>query len=277
MVNLARLNSIFSELLLEHRDALALKQIRDERALRKILCCDYEKILNALVELKSTQVEQLVCEEFFRDEPAVALEILDHVTEQRLNHVGFEILEPLDLVVQGIEFWVDHLNRNLGSRIEVKKYLRFPASANFQRRVNAFTEIMCIWLRVDEQVLVLELFDIAHGVERLLPVDKHGALYHINPEKLLNDEWVVKHHRQAMRRLFEPDAIWHYSIPLNRRETVDALHRRLQALVVRQPLYKMAYGAPVENCHDGSYHTKIINQDQGLELELCHLSSLQND
>lgn len=273
MVEIARVNTIITELMQKYQEALAVKQIYDERTFRKILCRDYEKILHALVELKSVQLEGLLCDDFFRTEPELAVDILAMTKNGRLNHIGFEIIEPIDLILHGIEYWVEHLNRNLGFRIEVIKHLRFPASKNFQQRVNAATEIMCIWLKVEDQILMLELFDISHSHENL-PPDKNGVIYHITPEMLLADNRQAGNHREAMQALFGNDAIWHYSIGLSARDDVNQLHEQLGELANRQPHYKMAYAVPVENKYDGTYHTKLINLDQHLELELCHISPL---
>ncbi len=273
MVEIARVNTIITELMQKYREALSVKQIDDERTFRKILCRDYEKILHALVELKSVQLDSLLCDDFFRTEPGLAVDILAMTKNRRLNHIGFEIIEPIELILHGIEYWVEHLNKNLGISIEVKKYLRFPASKNFQQRVNAATEIMCIWLQVEDQVLMLELFDISRS-HKNLPPDKSGVIYHITPEMLFADNRRAGNHREAMQSLFGNDAIWHYSIGLSAREDVDQLHERLGALANRNSHYKMAYAVPVENKYDGTYHTKLINVDQHLELELCHISPL---
>lgn len=273
MVEIARINAVIAELMQKYQPALAVKHIYDERTFRKTLCFDYEKILHALVELKSVQLEQLLCEDFFGTEPAVAAAILSQTPNRRLNHIGFEIIEPIDLILHGIDYWVGHLNNNLGIAVEVTRYLRFPASQNFQRRVGAATEIMCIWLKVDDQMLTLELFDISRSHAHL-PPDKNGMFSHMTLERLLGHKQQSANHRAAMQSLFGNDTIWHYSMGLNTRDDVDRLHERLGDLANRHTGYQLAYAAPVENKYDGTYHTKIINIDQRLELELCHITPL---
>lgn len=271
MVEIAHINALITELMQKHRAALAIKHINDERTFRKILCRDYEKILHALVELKTVQLPHLLTDTFFSHTPTVAEDILSKVINSKLNHIGFEIIEPIDLVLHGIVYWVEHLNKNLDLSIEVKKYLRFPASQNFQRRVNAATEILCIWLQVEDQVLMLEFFDIARSHEHL-PADKNGVFYHMTPEKLLLDNHPAENHKHAMQALFGNDSIWHYSVGLATREHVDSLHEQLGLLAQHHAQYQMAYSVPIENKNDGTYHTKIINLEYHLELELCHIS-----
>ncbi|MGH8475382.1 MAG: hypothetical protein ACRER2_06360, partial [Methylococcales bacterium] len=125
MIDIARVSTTISELWIAHQVALRIKDIHDERALRRILCCDFEKVLHALVDVQSVDTEQLLREVFFPDQPGVAQSVLSGITSRRLNHVGFEIFEPLDMVLQGIDYWIENLNRDLGQRITNKRILRF--------------------------------------------------------------------------------------------------------------------------------------------------------
>jgi len=275
MVEIARITTLIADLMQTYRQALAVKHIHDERVFRKVLCCDYEKILHALVELKSVNLPDLLNTTFFPTSPSITQALLTKAKFLHLNHIGFEVLEPLDLILQGIDYWVEHLNKNLGFAVNVQKYLRFPASQNFQNRVNAYTEIMCIWLQIEEQNFMLEFFDIARSHATLLP-NKTDMIYHISPERLLTHHSQSRHHEEAMKSLFGNDSIWHYSMSLQERDAVNELHQQLASFSLTHTDYKMAYANPIENIHDGTYHTKIINIPLKLELELCHLSPVCN-
>lgn len=266
-VNLEWMSTRFTHLLKAHAPALQTKQVTDEQALRAIICIDFERILHALVEVKQTSAHEIV-REFFTEHAGSIPTAIEHVAVPGLYHVGFEIYEPMDLVLQGFEYWIARLNQRLGMRVEVSNFLRFPASQAFQQRVNAYVEIMRIWVRVDGQTLMLELFDIHHPVVAALPVqDDPLYLYHVQPEALLRHGQVSPRHRQAMNYLYQNDSIWHYAVYVKSRQQVLQLHEYFQSLVRHAPEYRLPFSAIVQNQHDGSFYTKLINTQRKLEIE----------
>lgn len=246
-------------LLTAYSSLLNTKQIDNEQALSEVLDCDFEKVFHALVEIQSVDVDQ-VLENFFSDCSISVPPILANNGNYKLSHVGFEICEPLDIVMENLPLWLEKLSSIFEKPVTLKKELRFSASAAFQKRVNAAVEILCLWLQIDEQLLMLELFDIAHPITHLLP-DQQTLL---NPSDSDKHE---SHQALAMRYLFQNDSIWHYSISVGNKEVVQQLHEEFTMLTIQQPHYKLAYPAPIQNHYDGSFHTKLINVTQHLELE----------
>jgi hypothetical protein len=247
-----------SGLLTAHADALTAKAIATEQDLLRVLLCDFEKVLHALLEIQTVNVNDMLAD-FFSDLPAMP-SILSTFTAHELNHVGFEICEPLDIVAQLLPQWLQELSVVLGKPVTLSRQLRFPASAGFRQRVGAVTEILCLWLQVDEQPVLLELFDIARPIAAVLPSGDNPLLarqQQINPAQ----------HRLAMRYLFCNDKIWHYSISVASRALVLELHEAFGTFSNEPSDYKRAYAVPIENQYDGSFHTKLINLTRGLEVE----------
>jgi hypothetical protein len=246
---------------------LAVKHIHSEPDLYYSLCCDYAKMLHGLMEIQSLDVDR-VLSDFFADHASSIPPILANVEDHRLNHLGFEVYVPLDLWLHQMDEWTSRLSRSLGQPIHLDKAIRFPSSQALQKRVNASVEILCLWIRVGERVLMVELFDIARSVKAVLPHDD-GQIHRYDSEILLTGEQVFGRHQQAMTHLFENDAIWHYAIHVENRQTVLQLHEEFRLLSAEQPRYHLAYETPVHNRHDGSFHTKIINLIKSLELEFA--------
>jgi hypothetical protein len=115
-------------------------------------------------------------------------------------------------------------------------------------------------LQVDEQPVLLELFDIARPIAAVLPSGD-------NPLRARQQQINPAQHRLAMRYLFCNDKIWHYSISVPSRALVLELHEVFGTLSSAHSDYKRAYPAPIENQYDGSFHTKLINLTRGLEVE----------
>lgn len=239
-----------TQLLNTYSALLDAKKINDEQCLSDVLSFDFEKVLHALIEVQTVNVNHIL-NHFFSNFLAPIPLILTNTANCKLSHVGFEICVPLDIVMESLPYWLEKLSSILSKPVILKKELRFAASAAFQSRVNAKVEILCLWLQIDEQLLMLELFDIAHPITNVLP----------SGEKELNSQAL------AMRYLFENDSIWHYSISVGNKEMVQKIHDELTVLMVHQPNYKLAYQAPIQNKYDGSFHTKLINTAHHLELE----------
>ncbi len=246
-------------LLNTYSSLLNTKQIDNEQALSEVLSCDFEKVFHALVEIQSVDANQ-VLENFFSDCSISIPPILVNNCSYKLSHVGFEICEPLDIVMENLPLWIEKLSSIFSKTVTLKKELRFSASVAFQKRVNATVEILCLWLQIDEQLLMLELFDIAHPITHLLP----SGQTLLNPFDANKNE---PHQALAMRYFFQNDSIWHYSISVGNKEVVQQLHEEFTILTTQQPHYKLAYPTPIQNHYDGSFHTKLIDVTQHLELE----------
>lgn len=237
-----------------YESLLKAKNIESERGLADVLYFDFQKVLHALIDVQSVNTEKILSD-FFLDSAYAIPPILADISDHKLSHVGFEIYEPLDLVMENLPNWLAELSLILKKTVTLKRKLRFSASAAFQQRVNAKVEILCLWLQVDERLLMLELFDIARSILNVLPPSCEDQ------EQKLNE------HRWAMNYLFQNDSIWHYSISVGKEEVVQQLHDEFKSLVSKQPNYKLAYPAPIQNKYDRSFHTKLINLTHHIELE----------
>jgi hypothetical protein len=247
-------------LLKQHLPLLQTKQIDNVAGLSEVLSFDFEKVFHALIEIQAVNVGQ-VLNNFFQDFSEELPPLIADVDKHQLSHVGFEICEPLDVVIANLPTWLTQLSTLFSKPVTLKKQLRFTASQAFQQRVNAFVEIFCIWLQIGEHGLMLELFDIGRPIAKVLPSGEN-ALYLNNANKL-----DAQQHAAAMQYLFQNDTIWHYSISVANRAAVLQLHEDFKQLATQQPQYKLAYPAPIQNQYDGSFHTKLINLTRHLELE----------
>ncbi|CAK0769748.1 conserved hypothetical protein [Gammaproteobacteria bacterium] len=248
-----------AQLLTAHAGALADKSITTQVQLLTMLHCDFEKVLHALLEIQLVNVD-LVLADFFADSPNIASAILSTITDHKLNHIGFEICEPLDVVEAMLANWLAQLSLVLARPVTLNRQLRFPASNVFRQRVGAVTEILCLWLNIGEQGVMLELFDIARPIAAVLPSGVHQL-------KLKQTNSNQAQHRLTMHYLFANDKIWHYSINVATRNMVLELHEAFISLTTEQTHYKLVSPALIQNQYDHSFHTKIIHLTRGLELE----------
>lgn len=251
-----RINQLCDGMLASHTELLARKNIRAKRELIQIIKVDLDKLAHAMLEVKERRPEA-VLSDFLGESLAAHPGILGRLAEDRIYHVGFEVHEPMDLVLFGIDHWIHQAKLALGVEMRVKSFMRFPASAAFQQRVAAYTEIMRIWLEVNERTLMLELFDIHRPVD-----DKITAglveITHRNFDGLFLDP--VPGHERRMARLFGADAIWHYALHVKTPADVLDLQSEFEALAGSNTEYFLPYTAPVHNQHDHSFHTKIVRR-----------------
>lgn len=259
------INTLCDELLRSHSELLSRKNICRKQDLIQIIKIDLDKLTHALLEVKENRAPY-VLGRFFGESSVDPVKICEMLATESIYHFGFEIHEPLDLVLYGINHWIEQSRRTLGADMRVHEYLRFPASQAFQTRVGAYTEIMRIWLKVSDRVLMLELFDIhrpSDGVRdapKLMHRNFHGLFRYDDPDP---------GHQQRLAGLFARDGIWHYAFYVKRPAEVMELHREWQGLAARDPNFIVPYAAAVHNTHDGSFHTKIIQSRQsGPRMEL---------
>lgn len=254
----SEISAQYDELFRLHRDLLKQKNILRKQDLIEVIKLDLDKLTHALVDMQDTTAMD-VLRGFFAGTDINTAEIDGKLQLPYINHVGFEIYEPLDLTVFGIQRWVALSRTTLGARIKIQNSLRFPASAAFQERVGAYTEIMRIGLLVNERMLMLELFDIRRPLDDVLKAGSH-KLKHRNFHGLFRAEESRPGHRQRLAQLFSSDQIWHYAFHLKQPEDVRALHDEMLSLAAANPVFRVPYAKPVHNEHDRSLHTKIISQ-----------------
>ena len=266
----ADVNELSDELLRSHGDLLGSKSLGSKRQLLQAIKLDLDKLAHALVEVKVNRAPG-VLEAFFGGSALAPSVVAERLAEQEIYHVGFEIHEPMSLVLHGIHHWIDHSRQALEAEMRVVTFLRFPASQAFQKRVNAETEIMRIWLLVNGRTLMLELFDIHRPADSVL--EEAPPLTHRNFHGLVeHDEEMAGGHPERMARLFSSDDIWHYALFAKRPADVIDLHAEFQTLAARDSKFVLPYQQPVHNPYDDSFHTKIIhrpNHGRGrIELEI---------
>ncbi len=251
-----RVNQLCDSLLASHAELLERKNIRAKRELIQVIKVDLDKLAHALLEVKERTPAPVVAEFFdpsFSGQDAICARLAD----ERIYHVGFEIHEPLDLVLFGIDHWIQQAKAALGVAMRVKDFLRFPASPAFQKRVGGYTEIMRIWLEVDERTLMLELFDIHRPVNAEITAGL-VEITHRNFDGLFLDP--VPGHGARMERLFGADGIWHYALHVKSPADVLELQAQFEGLAAVDDSYFLPYAAPVHNPHDRSYHTKFVRR-----------------
>ncbi len=254
------INELSASLLHSHREILARKDISRKLHLIQAIKLDLDKIAHALVEVKENSA-RAVLHDFFGGSRLNPTEICQRLANQHIYHLGFEIFEPMELVLYGIRHWIEKSRQALGVNMQIKECLRFPASPMFQERVGAYTEIMRIWLHVNDRLLMLELFDIHRPANTV--IEAAPRLTHRNFHGLFRQDGTALDHEQRLASLFSDDEIWHHAFYVSTPRDVTNLHAELQALTAKNPKYSMPYNAPVHNRHDGSFHTKIVMRPPG--------------
>ena len=261
-------NTLCEELLHSHRDVLRRKNIVRKQDLIQTIKLDLDKLTHALYEVRENSAAS-VLQTFFSGALVDTESVVGKLTDGNIYHVGYEVHEPLDLVLYGIDHWIENSRRNLGAEMRVSNYLRFPASEAFQRRVGACTEIMRIWLEVNGRELMLELFDIERPVNHHLAGAPKAA--HRNFHGLFRQDHRASGHDQRILDLFAADEIWHYALHVKHSEDVWRFHNEWRELASRDPDFFVPYAEPVHNHHDCSFHTKVIrnagNTEGRMELE----------
>jgi hypothetical protein len=266
--------AVCNRLLKQYRNRLAEKQIWGKGDLIQIIKIDLEKIAQALFEVKNRNVHR-VLSDFFDEDEAIVPKILPKLKGQHLYHVGFEIYEPLDLILFGLQHWFEKTKQTFGADIKVSHFLRFPASEAFQNRVKAYVEIMRIWIEVDGRELMLELFDIHRPVDAV--VNGSNDINNRSLKGLFTDEGFPPNHSHLMARLFGKDQIWHYAAYIDSAESVRQLHDDFKIISNGNGRYTLCYESVVHNRDDGSYHTKLINNTRGLEIEFVTQLATSDD
>lgn len=246
---------MIKKLLNTHQDLLDIKNIRTEIDLAQIIQFDLEKIIWAIYELQNRTTSNLLTDIFEKNR-----KILPQLSEKGYNdsihHIGFEIYEPFDLALSIFEQKFDDI------RTKICNIDRFPASLEFQKRANAYVEIMRIELEINKQELLLELFDFHRPVD--LP--RLGTRLSNDIPDFENLSMTNKVSVESSD-LMADDKIWHYAVHIDHTEQVSELHEYFKTLAQNNSTYILPFSTIVHNKNDGSFYTKIINCEKKLELE----------
>lgn len=261
------------KLFMLHKDSLFRKNIVSAEMLMQVIRIDFEKMIFSLLEMRAKSCNQLICDFFGKDAPAL-IELFPELQRQSIYHLGFEVNQPMDLILYSFNYWIDKFNRHFSDdkeRFRIVNLFRFPASLEFQKRVGAYVEIMRIWIELDHKVHMLELFDIYHPVSSLSTWGKRETVVQTLPEERRTE------YNEAIFRLLAGDTIWHYAIYMDRPEKVERLHVFFRKLSQVQFDYDLPFLSLVNNKHDGSLYTKIINRKKSMELEFVTELEIKKD
>ena len=232
---------ILSALLNTYQKPLHQKHIFDTNSLATLIKIDVNNIAFALQEMRERTVASLMTQ-FLKNCPECLDNVLNKLTMKRLYHVGLESNLPLELSLYLFKYSIGSLNSDIPRDFNINRSLMFPASSAFQHRVQAFTEIMRIWLQhQDGSKPMLELFDI---------------------HQPLNLEQLLANQQQGIR-----DNTWHYAVYINDKETVENFHHYFYELSHHYPEYTLPFPEIIHNQNDGSVLTKVINTAQNIEVE----------
>jgi len=195
-----------------------------------------------------------VIDGLFADQRPIGEEVLAVADETAVNHLGFLIHEPLDVWLEGLALWAPRLDWDV---IGVK---RFTASEAFRTSIGSFVEMAQVWVRRNDVVVELELFDIHRPNPTIPTLDGvarndgvRNALSLASPERL--------------RPALSNDDIWHYGVRIADEAAVERLHGRFGALVDRDDRFRLRSERTVANPWHGSVQTKLTNLDTDTEVE----------
>lgn len=233
----------WERLIKKHQRVLVRKGCHNPKALIYSIRCDLINCVQAAIEVVSLDAADVI-NNFFCGVSDIHKSIAASCEFSSIEHVGFEVMEPMDLVVEGVQHWVETINLNIAEPIIISRISRFSASEEFQRRVGGYAEIMRVWLEFYGVTLFLELFDIY----------RQPALQ-------------SQSHEYSGRQF----NIRHYAFSVKNKETVDRIHRMLQDTAqAHGNIIEMPYAKTIFNSGDNSYNTKAINRLNGCELEFVY-------
>lgn len=237
-----------------HAYVLARKGCRTDDDALDAIAFDRVVAVAAARELYGRSPGELL-DRFFDGHAALRADIDAVADEDIVNHLGFQIREPMDMWLEGLARWAPRLD------IAVVGTKRFTSSATFQARVGAFAEMAQIWLDMGGQVVELELFDIHHASQpdpRLFDRVRAGRTTRRLMAECGSDELLA---------LVAGDDIWHYGIRVASGVEVTSLHEQFRVLTSTDPDFRLRSADVVSNRWHGSMHTKLANREAGLEIE----------
>lgn len=237
-----------------HSYVLECKGVGSEVKLRGAINHDRIVASSSASTLFGGLTSRSVVGDLFADQLAMRDEVISVVDEGAVNHLGFQIHEPLDVWLEGLALWAPRLE------CEVVGVKRFTASEAFRSRVGCFVEMAQVWLRRDDVVIELELFDV-HRPNPTIP-SLEGVTPNDGTWKSLSDASA-----DVLRSALEGDDIWHYGVRITNETAVEHLHERFLALVDRDGRFRLRTEQTVANRWHGSVHTKLTNLELDTEIE----------
>ena len=237
-----------------HSYVLDRKGVDTQAAVLDAIAFDRAVAVAAARHLCEQRPDELL-DGFFEGHATLRAEVGAVADEVIVNHLGFQIREPLDVWLEGLARWAARFD------VVVVGVKRFAASANFQEHVGAFAEMAQVWIGSGGQIVELELFDIHRPVtadpERFDRVRPRRST-----RRLLADFG-----GDELFELLNGDDIWHYGIHVVSGEAVSQLHERFRLLARTDPNYMLRSGDVVSNRWHGSVHTKLAHRGRGVEIE----------
>jgi hypothetical protein len=199
-------------------------------------------------------------DQFFDGHAALRATVDAVADEDIVNHLGFQIREPMDVWLEGLARWAPRVD------VAVVGTKRFTSSATFQARVGSFAEMAQIWLEVGGRVVELELFDIHHAIR-----PDPGLFDRVRAGRSTR-RLMAECGSDELRALIDDDDIWHYGIRVASGADVTRLHEQFRVLTAADPNYRLRSDDIVANRWHGSMHTKLANRGIGLEIEFLSYS-----
>ena len=136
-----------------HSYVLGRKAIYTQAAILDAIAFDRAVAVAAARHLCGQRPDDLL-DRFFEGHATLRADVEAVADEDIVNHLGFQIREPLDIWLEGLAHWAPRLD------VGVVGVKRFTSSASFQSRVGAFAEMAQVWIDTGTEVVELELFDI---------------------------------------------------------------------------------------------------------------------
>ena len=171
-----------------------------------------------------------------------------------MNHIGFQVREPLDVFLEGVAHWAPRLD------LDVVGAKRFTASEAFREQVGAFAEMAQIWLRLDDVTVELELFDIHRPnpartgrLEHLDVTDGRGRCSRRSPTCC---------GRSSPTTTSGTTACGSRTRPLS-----SGCIERFRVVTDDDARFRLRTEHTVANPWHGSVHTKLINLELAIEVE----------
>jgi len=252
-----------------YKDILDKKFINSTEELINVIRIDFEKIIYALLEIENKKSNQLL-NYFFNDQNEfLQIRLL---MNNSIYHVGFEINEPIDLFLYGLVYWISKFNQYFKKSLKIIKYLRFPSSNELQQSMNAYIEIIRVWLKVDNRQLMLELFDVQHKSKYLSKLKNNNFDQYCdkNCDKSCDENCDIyfSNYFKFITSLFENDNIFHYALFVDNAQKVIKIHNELINLSKTNSNFVMPFNDKIiKNINDGSYFTKIKNINKKMQVE----------
>ena len=238
-----------------HSHVLGRKGLIDDTALWAAIDHDRVVALAAARMLLTGVPTRSLLGEFFADRADIHGEVVAVAEEEFVNHIGFQVREPLDIWLEGLTHWAPRFD------FDVIGAKRFTASEAFREQVAAFAEIMQIWLCHDGSTVELELFDI----HRPNPVGS-GRLGHLHGDDG-SRALLAAATPEVLRSVLADDDIWHFGVLIMSEAAVERLHDRFLALVRDDARFCLRTERTVANSWHGSVHTKLTNLELDTEVE----------